>query len=88
MILDKKTEGHKYFRKSLVKPLPRVAVGLELSEFASSCIDISDGLAKDLKSIAISSKKGFQIDIGSIPTDQNLIRLSKVIYRRSAIRWR
>ena len=69
LILDKKTKGYKYFRKSLVMPLPRVAVGLELSEFASSCIDISDGLAKDLKSIAISSKKGFQIDIDSIPTD-------------------
>ena len=69
LILDKKTKGHKYFRKSLVNPLPRVSVGLELSEFASSCIDISDGLAKDLKSIAISSKKGFHIDIDSIPTD-------------------
>ena len=69
LILDKKTKGHKYFRKSLVKPLPRVSVGLELSEFASSCIDISDGLAKDLKSIAISSKRGFHIDVGSIPTD-------------------
>ena len=69
LILDKKTKGYKYFRKSLVMPLPRVAVGLELSEFASSCIDISDGLAKDLKSIAISSKKGFQIDVDSIPID-------------------
>jgi thiamine-monophosphate kinase len=69
LILDKKTKGYKYFRKSLVMPLPRVAVGLELSEFASSCIDISDGLAKDLKSIAISSKKGFQVDVDSIPTD-------------------
>ena len=69
LILDKKTKGHKYFRKFLVKPIPRVSVGLKLSEFASSCIDISDGLAKDLKSIAISSKKGFQIDIDSIPTD-------------------
>ena len=69
LILDKKTKGHKYFRKSLVKPFPRVSVGLELSEFASSCIDISDGLAKDLKSIAISSKRGFHIDVGSIPTD-------------------
>ena len=69
LILDKKTKGHKYFRKSLVNPLPRVSVGLELSEFASSCIDISDGLAKDLKSIAISSKKGFHIDVDSIPTD-------------------
>jgi thiamine-monophosphate kinase len=69
LILDKKTKGYKYFRKSLVMPLPRVSVGLELSEFASSCIDISDGLAKDLKSIAISSKKGFQVDVDSIPTD-------------------
>ena len=69
LILDKRTQGYKYFRKYLVKPLPRVSIGLELSEFASSCIDISDGLAKDLKSIAISSKKGFQIDIDSIPTD-------------------
>ena len=69
LILDKRTQGHKHFRKYLVKPLPRVSIGLELSEFASSCIDISDGLAKDLKSIAISSKKGFQVDIDSIPTD-------------------
>jgi len=69
LILDKKTQGHKYFRKFLTKPTPRVSVGIGLSEFASSCIDISDGLAKDLKSIAISSNKGFQIDVDSIPTD-------------------
>ena len=55
-----------------MKPTPRVSVGVELSGFASSCIDISDGLAKDLKSIAIASKKGFQIDIDSIPTDPKL----------------
>ena len=69
LLLDNKTKGHKYFRKYLVKPIPRVSVGVELSKFASSCIDISDGLAKDLKSIAISSKRGFRVDVDSIPTD-------------------
>ena len=46
-----------------------MSVGLELSKFASSCIDISDGLVKDLKNIAISSKKGFEVDIDSLPVD-------------------
>ena len=69
LVLNNNTKGHKYFRKYLVRPTPRVSVGLELSKFASSCIDISDGLAKDLKNIAISSKKGFEVDIDSLPVD-------------------
>tara|TARA_B100001063_G_scaffold212456_1_gene211453 strand:- start:898 stop:1839 length:942 start_codon:yes stop_codon:yes gene_type:complete len=67
LLLATKSEGHKYFRKYLVNPTPRVNLGIEISKFASSCIDISDGLAKDLKNIAISSKKGFSINIDQIP---------------------
>lgn len=69
LISNKGSQAHKYFRKYLVKPQPRVQIGLELSNFASSCIDISDGLAKDLKNISISSKKGFDVDIDLIPRD-------------------
>ncbi len=69
LVLNNRTEGHKYFRKFLVKPTPRVSVGLELSKFASSCIDISDGLAKDLKNIAISSKRGFELNMDLLPVD-------------------
>ena len=67
LLLANKSEGHKYFRKYLVNPTPRISLGIEISKFASSCIDISDGLAKDLKNIAISSNKGFSVDIGKIP---------------------
>ena len=77
LVLNNKSRGYKYFRKYLVKPTPRVSVGIELSKFASSCIDISDGLAKDLKSIAISSKKGFQVNIDSIPIDPNFDKYIK-----------
>ena len=69
LVLNNTTKGHRHFRKYLVTPTPRVSVGLELSKFASSCIDISDGLVKDLKNIAISSKKGFEVDIDSLPVD-------------------
>jgi len=62
------SKAYKYFRKYLVNPQPRVDIGLRLSEFANSCIDISDGLAKDLKNITIESRKGFEIDIDLIPT--------------------
>ncbi len=69
LISKKGTKAHEYFRKKLVKPEPRIQIGLELSSFATSCIDISDGLAKDLKNIAKASKKGFEVDIDLIPTD-------------------
>jgi len=69
LISKKGTEAYKYFRKYLVKPEPRVKVGLELSNFASSCIDISDGLAKDLKNISDASKRGFEVHIDLIPTN-------------------
>ena len=67
LLSNKRTLSYKYFKKYLVNPTPRVALGLEISKFASSCIDISDGLAKDLKNIAISSDKGFIVNIDKIP---------------------
>jgi thiamine-monophosphate kinase len=67
LLSNKRTLSYKYFKKYLVNPTPRVALGLEISKFASSCIDISDGLAKDLKNIAISSGKGFIVNIDKIP---------------------
>ena len=68
LVSKKQTEAYKYFRKYLVRPQPRVQIGLELSRFANSCIDVSDGLAKDLKNISIASKKGFEVHIDLIPT--------------------
>jgi thiamine-monophosphate kinase len=67
LLSKKRTLAYNYFKKYLVNPTPRVALGLEISKFASSCIDVSDGLAKDLKNIAISSDKGFIVNVDKIP---------------------
>jgi thiamine-monophosphate kinase len=67
LLSKKRTLAYNYFKKYLVNPTPRVDLGLEISKFASSCIDISDGLAKDLKNIALSSDKGFIVNVDKIP---------------------
>ena len=85
LISKKGSESYKYFKKYLVKPEPRVKVGLELSNFANSCIDISDGLAKDLKNITDASKKGFVVDIDSIPTNLKFKHFIKPAYREECI---
>ena len=83
--MAKKSIGYEYFRKYLVNPIPRVDLGLEISKFASSCIDISDGLAKDLKNIAKSSNKGFIVDIDQIPVTPKLCKYVLPKYREECI---
>ena len=85
LISKKGSEAYRYFRKHLVKPEPRVEVGLQLSNFATSCIDISDGLAKDLKNISNASKKGFKVDIDLIPTDLKFKHYIKEAHREECI---
>lgn len=55
---------------ALHRPVPRVDLGLKLREIASSCIDISDGLAADLGHVLENSKLGadiFYADISKHP---------------------
>lgn len=56
-----------YLNKRLNRPTPQVELGLLLREHASSCIDISDGLAADLGHIADSSHVGAKIYFEKIP---------------------
>ncbi|MBL1292358.1 MAG: thiamine-phosphate kinase [Thiotrichales bacterium] len=48
-------------------PIPRVKAGLNLSHFANSAIDISDGLAADLSHILTKSGVGAELLLKSIP---------------------
>ena len=41
--------------KKLVQPIPRVDLGLKIREFATSSIDLSDGLASDLRHLILAS---------------------------------
>ncbi|CAB0151576.1 Thiamine-monophosphate kinase [Pseudidiomarina piscicola] len=48
-------------------PSPRVALGQNLREIASSAIDISDGLVADLKHILKASNVGARVDVDELP---------------------
>ena len=54
-------------KKYLHTPTPRIELGLDLSKFATSCIDVSDGLAKDMSNITKETKCGAKIYLDKIP---------------------
>lgn len=53
--------------KRLLEPRPRLALGLKLAEtgLATSCIDLSDSLARSLKLLARDSHVGFEVELSS-----------------------
>lgn len=59
----------------LNRPTPRIAAGMALREFASACIDVSDGLLADLGHIAASSDVGIELDAAALPASSALLAL-------------
>lgn len=66
-----------YLIQRLEKPTPRVELGQVLLKFATSAIDISDGLSSDLGHILKKSKVGATIDLTKIPLSSSLQKISK-----------
>ena len=71
-----------YLNRRLYRPTPQIELGLLLREYASACIDISDGLLADLEHITTASNVGAKINFKDIPlskefqsnlTDEELI---------------
>jgi thiamine-monophosphate kinase len=54
-------------------PTPRVALGRRLLDFASACIDVSDGLLGDAGKLAHASGCAIELDYSSIPTSASLV---------------
>lgn len=53
--------------EKLLRPVARVEEGMELSEVASSAIDVSDGMVKELKAIASASGVGVVVEAERVP---------------------
>ena len=72
----------KSLKRYLHLPEPRIDIGIDISKFATSCIDVSDGIAKDLFNITESSKCGADIFIDKIPTHKLVKKIipSKLYY--------
>lgn len=66
-LLEEKIDGFDEIKLLQLKPNPRIAEGQFLSKFATSMIDISDGLSSDLMHICESSQVGARIYAEKIP---------------------
>lgn len=60
-------EKHEPFLQALRRPAPRVAAGILLREFATSAIDVSDGLIQDLSHIIANTQFGANVNIDTLP---------------------
>ena len=56
-----------FLRQRLLRPTPRIALGLSLRGLASAAVDVSDGLLADLGHIAESSDVAVRVDVTQIP---------------------
>jgi len=74
---------HRYLRKRFYRPQARVSTGLLINQYASACIDISDGLLADLGHILVSSDKGACIDSQVIPLSREI----KAVAGDDALDW-
>ena len=74
---------HPDCHRRLLRPLPRVDLGLALRGIASAMIDISDGLLADLGHLLDASHVGARVDIDAIPLDERVREQTD-----SAHRWR
>jgi len=59
---------------ALLRPAPRVALGIQLRGIASAAIDVSDGLVGDLGHVLEASKVGAVLELASIPRSKALDR--------------
>lgn len=64
-----------FLRQRLLRPRPRVTLGLALRGLASAAVDVSDGLLADLGHIAGSSVVAVRVDVAQIPLSVPLRRV-------------
>ncbi|MBL4865839.1 MAG: thiamine-phosphate kinase [Pseudomonadales bacterium] len=70
--MPQQSEYTEYLVSRLNRPTPRVALGLSLLPFATSCIDLSDGLLADLSHLCDRSQLGATIFFDQIPVSEKL----------------
>lgn len=70
--------ANNFFTKSFLKPELPFEFSKNLYKFASSAMDISDGLIKDLNSLCLASKCGANINFKSLPFSKNVLKLAAI----------
>src|SRR5471032_109463 len=83
--LDVKDAAHREtLLKRHLRPTARILQGQALRGFASSAIDISDGLISDLKHVLNASGCGARLDLDALPLSPALL---DSVEREQALKW-
>ncbi len=81
LVLKKKVKLNKllskYFSNKYFMPNIKIELADELKNFASSSIDISDGLLADLDKLINSQKLSYKLNLKNIPISNNLKKILK-----------
>ncbi|MBT4161409.1 MAG: thiamine-phosphate kinase [Gammaproteobacteria bacterium] len=72
-----------YLASRYCEPIPRIEAGVALRDFASSMIDLSDGLMADLGHICEASQLGAVVETKALPLSPQLLETTK---QESAVR--
>tara|TARA_R110001583_G_scaffold173287_1_gene327188 strand:+ start:33704 stop:34675 length:972 start_codon:yes stop_codon:yes gene_type:complete len=78
-------EDKTYLSQRLDQPTPRVESGQYLTDFASSAIDISDGLLADLGHILDKSSVGARLDLTKLPLSFSMSKVDRKTAERFAL---
>ena len=73
-----------FFLQRFYQPTPRLSAGVALREFATSCIDLSDGLLNDLAHILEDSGVGAEVDVDQLPLSEAMLSVVAPANRRRA----
>ena len=65
--------------KALYQPVSRVALGIDLRKFASSAIDISDGLLHEVELLCQESNVGAEINLESLPVESKIDSMKALV---------
>ena len=74
-----------FLQQRLERPVPRIAASQVIKSYASSAIDISDGLVADLSHIIDKSHCGAELDVDKLPLSPALAKLDLAEARRLAL---
>ena len=77
------SEYNPRFLECFYSPQPQIELGIGLRDFASACIDISDGLIADLGHICKASGVSAEIESQQLPIDCEL----KQQFKQQSIQW-
>ncbi len=61
----------------LIHPVPRIEEGRKLSKYATSCMDISDGLASSLYQLMAMNHLGFELNAEKIPISEVAVSVAE-----------